>query len=244
MELQGDPKSGMCAMIRQWERLPGESSIGRGFARSEGGPSTVITQPAAPTSSHPPSPNAPPLPPPLRSAMSGGKFGPIQKHGTPPHQHPSAPPTPPLLQPHYMAAALVRSLALLALCALLASMYPPSASQTQHAPSHTGTPSRPSPHRRTHRRTTHHRTNTRSWWLTTGGVRVGDWLIRINDFDCTTQRFSQVHALLADSNQLRKVLVFGSRAKVQYNLHFGRWLPTPVPVSSHAPPPPRPPPSS
>lgn len=46
-----------------------------------------------------------------------------------------------------------------------------------------------------------------------GGVRVGDWLIRINDFDCTTQRFSQVHALLSDSNQLRKVLVFGSRAK-------------------------------
>lgn len=52
-----------------------------------------------------------------------------------------------------------------------------------------------------------------------GGVRIHDYLLRVNEFDCVAAPFAQVVDQLRDSNQLRKVLTFGSPAKFQQVLH-------------------------
>lgn len=43
-----------------------------------------------------------------------------------------------------------------------------------------------------------------------GGVRLNDYVMRINDIDCTDASFRRVIEMLKDSNVLRKTITFGS----------------------------------
>jgi len=46
-----------------------------------------------------------------------------------------------------------------------------------------------------------------------GGVRLGDYVLRVNDLDVTTLSFKELKAAVIDSNLIHKILTFGSPSK-------------------------------